>query len=77
MCLNHIHDSISVGGNMSRDNGYLVLLKNIANGAEKARLLRRADTDMRFVAADIQNDIGRSPCLKHDSWRVVGGSGEE
>lgn len=64
MCLNHVHAAIAVRGNMSRHHTKFILLQDEAYGVKEASLLWTTDTNLRFIAADVQNDIGCSPCLK-------------
>ena len=70
MRMNHVHAPIGVGRDLSGDQRDLILLEDIANGGEEAGFLRRANADMRLLAADVEHHIGGSPCLEHHRRRV-------
>ena len=52
MALDHKERAMEIRRDMSRNDLDLMLIKNITNGGEQARLLNRADAEMGFAAAN-------------------------
>lgn len=67
MGLNHVHAPTIIGRNLSRYNLQFVLLQDIANRGQEARLSSRAHANVGILTAHVQDDIRRSPCLENGS----------